>query len=329
MHSTLKLRESDPHDLFAIEPEPVPVAWADKVLADIQRDARIQLSENAPLPESAPPVQPPAAGSAAATGAAAPAVETTFRATATDDIHVPEIQAPEIHIPSDAAVARPSTGKWAKSLVMLIFAVCSAAAAAAWQHHGDVAKQLISSWAPAFALTSLPPTENTAVAAGQPDTPAVQAAAADPSPAQPATARPPESAAPAAAAPSPERAQLQSMARDLAAMGQQIEQLKASITELKANQQVAARDVAKPAEVRTSAPNPRPKLSAAPPRPAAAPARRPMPAYTPVQAAASAPLPPPPLPQAAPPPQSSQPVPPQQAADQFDEPVVRPPMPLR
>ena len=39
MHSTLKLRESDPHDLFAIEPEVMPVAWADKVLADIQRDA--------------------------------------------------------------------------------------------------------------------------------------------------------------------------------------------------------------------------------------------------------------------------------------------------
>jgi hypothetical protein len=316
MHSTLKLRESDPHDLFAIEPEVMPVAWADKVLADIQRDARIH------PPESAPPVQPSPAGSGAAAGAAAPAVDTTFRATAADDIHVPEI-----HVPSDGAVDRPSTSKWAKSAVMLIFAVCSAAAAAAWQHHGDAAKQMISNWTPAFALTSSPTPEN----AGQPDTAAVQASVADqPAPQPAASARPPENAAPAAAASSPEPAQLQSMARDLAAMGQQIEQLKASIAELKANQQVAARDVAKPAEVRTSAPNPRPRLSAPPPRSAAAtPARRPMPAYTPVQAAASAPLPPPPLPQAAPPPSSFQPAPSQQAVDQFDEPVVRPPMPLR
>jgi hypothetical protein len=210
---------------------------------------------------------------------------------------------------------------------MLIFAVCSAAAAAAWQHHGDAAKQMISNWTPAFALTSSPTPENT----GQPDTAAVQASVADqPAPQPAAPARPPENAAPAAAASSPEPAQLQSMARDLAAMGQQIEQLKASIAELKANQQVAARDVAKPAEVRTSAPNPRPRLSAPPPRSAAAtPARRPMPAYAPVQAAASAPLPPPPLPQAAPPPSSFQPAPSQQAVDQFDEPVVRPPMPLR
>ena len=62
------------------------------------------------------------------------------------------------------------------------------------------------------------------------------------------------------------------MARDLAAMGQQIEQLKASIAELKASQQVAARDVAKPAEVRTAVANPRPRLSAPPPR-LAAPSR--------------------------------------------------------
>jgi hypothetical protein len=326
MHSTLKLRESDPHDLFAIEPEVTPVAWADKVLADIQRDARIQ------LPESAPPVQPPSAGSgtaATAAAAAAPAVDTTFRATAADDTHVPDTHVPEIHVPSDGGVDRPSTGKWTKSLAMLIFAVCSAAAAAAWQHHGDAAKQLISNWVPTFALTSSRPTENTGVVAGQSDTPAIQAAAADPSPAQPAPAQPPESAAPAAAASSAEPAQLQSMARDLAAMGQQIEQLKASIAELKASQQVAARDVAKPSEVKPSevkpsVPNPRTKMSAAPPRSAAAPARRPMPAYAPVQAAAPAPLP-----QAAPPPSSSQPAPSQQAVDQFDEPVVRPPMPLR
>jgi hypothetical protein len=321
MHSTLKLRESDPHDIFAIEPDPVPVAWADKVLADIKGEAGTQPSEEVA------PVQPPLAVSAA--GAAAPAVDTTFRATAIDDIHVPDIQVPDIQVPSDLAADRPSTSKWAKSAVMLIFAVCSAAAAAAWQHHGDAAKQMISAWVPTFALTSSPSTEKAGVA-GPSDTPAVvQAAAAEQTSPQPAApAQPPQGVVPAAAGPSPDTAQLvQSMGRDLAAMGQQIEQLKASVAELKASQQAMARDAAKPAEVRASVPNPRTKMSALPPRPAAAPARRPMPAYQPVQAAAPAPLPPP---QAAPPYASPPPAPyAPQAVDQGDEPVVRPPMPLR
>ena len=320
MHSTLKLRDSDPHDIFAIEPEVVPVAWADKVLADIKRDAGSQ------PPESAPSVQPPPAGSGAAAGATAPAVDATFRAAAADDIQVPDIQVPDIQVPTDRAADRPPTSKWAKSAVMLIFAVCSAAAAAAWQHHGDAAKQMIASWAPTFALTSSPPTEKAGLA-GQSDTPAVQASAADQTAPQPAApAQPPQSATPAAAAPAPDTAQLvQSMGRDLAAMGQQIEQLKASIAELKAGQQVAARDVAKPAEVRTSVANPRPRISAPPPRLAAAPARRPMPSYQPVQAAAPAPLA-----QAAPAYTSPPPAPySPQAADQVDDPVVRPPMPLR
>jgi hypothetical protein len=315
MHSTLKLRESDPHDIFAIEPEPIPVAWADKVLADIKRDAGSEPSEGVP-------VQPPPAESTAAAVPAAPALDTTFRAAAADDIRIPDIQ-----VPSDLAADRPPTGKWAKSIVMLIFAVCSAAAAAAWQHHGDTAKQMISGWIPSFALTSSPPAE-TAGAAAPSDTPTVQAAAADQTPPQPAVpAQPPQGAAPAAAAPSPDAAQLiQSMGRDLAAMGQQVEQLKASVAELKASQQAMARDVAKPAEVRTSVPNPRTKMSALPPRPAAAPARRPIPAYQPAQAAAPAPLPPP---QAAPYPSPSPAPYAPQAVDQGDDPVVRPPMPLR
>jgi hypothetical protein len=301
MHSTLKLRESDPHDIFAIEPEPIPVAWADKVLADIKRD------DGSEPCEGIAPIQPPPAESSAAVGAAVPAVDTTFRAAAADDIRIPDIQ-----VPSDLAADRPSTSKWAKSAVMLIFA--------------DTAKQMISAWVPSFALTSSPPAEK----AGPSDIPAVQAAAADQTPPQPAaSAQPPQSVAPAAAAPSPDTAQLvQSMGRDLAAMGQQVEQLKASVAELKASQQAMARDVTKPAEVRTAVPNPRTKMSALPPRPAApAPARRPMPAYQPVQAAAPAPLPPP---QAAPPYASPSPAPyAPQAVDQGDDPVVRPPMPLR
>jgi hypothetical protein len=313
MHSTLKLRESDPHDVFAIAPNTVPVAWADKVIADIARDANHLSSDQ----------QPPAASSAAA---AAPAVDTNFRATAVSDLDVA----------NDRPVPPPSTGSGAKSKVAIfLFALCSGLAAAAWQHYGGAAKQMISDWSPPFALTSSPPTEQTGLT-GQPDTPAVQvssqASAADlASPQDASAAQPPVATAPAAA-PSPDVAQFQSMARDVAAMGTQIEQLKASIAELKASQQAMALakpsetkpSEIKPSEIKPLVQIPRPKISA-PPRSAAAPARRPMQAYAPAQAA-------PPLPQQLPPPALQQPAPPPPPARaQFDgdEPVVRPPMPLR
>ncbi len=324
MHSTLKLRDSDPHDDFAIAPDAVPAAWADKVLADISRDAGSASKSPSDIkgPVSNQPRYP---ASGAPTVVAAPSVDTTFRATAISDMPAPTEPAP--------------TSKWAKSAIMLVFAVSSAAAAAAWQHHGDAAKEMISAWVPAFALTSSP--ENTALTTST-DAPATQAAAAEqPSPQSAAPAPRQDTAAAAIAAPTLDSTQLQLMARDLAAMAQQVEQLKAGIAELKASQQAMARDVAKssevkssevkPSELRPAIQNPRPRV-APPPRTATAP-HRPLPAYPPAQAAASAPLS-----QAAPPPSPSTmpasmlpaPPPPHATArTEDDEPVVRPPMPLR
>ena len=293
MH-TAKL--TDPHDAPAIAPDVVSVTWADRVLADITRDAKtIQPDRQAHAP--------------------APAVDTTFRA---------------------AAVGRPSRGKWvARATMAFMFALVSAFAAAGWQHYGHHAKAMIAEWTPIiatqFALASSPPADQ-AVPIEQ-AAPADQAAAVDQATPPAATAaRPADTAAPAAAALPSESAELiQSMARDLAAMGQQVEQLKASIAELKANQQpatpaIARTSEAKPAEIKPPAPAPvaRPKVSAAlpppPQRPAPPPLRRP----PPVQAGVAAPMP---LTyQPAPPP----PAPPVQATAQpDDEPVVRPPMPLR
>ena len=311
MHSTLKLRDSDPHDDFAIAPEIVPAAWADKVLADITRDAK----NSADIKEPASDQQPAATSGVAA---AAPTVDTTFRAAVTDDVPVP--------------AEPPSTSRWAKSAIMLVFAIGSAAAVAAWQNHGDAARQVISNWVPTFATTSSPPTETGALA-GQTDTPAAEVFAAEQTPAPPAApVQPAESAAPAAAAASPDTAQLESMASDLAAMAQQVEQLKASIAELKTNQRAMVRDIArtseaKPAEIKPLVQAPRPRPAAPPPRTAAAPPHRPLPAYPPAQAAAPAPLPQPAYPAAStlpapPPPQAS-------ARTEDDEPIVRPPMPLR
>jgi hypothetical protein len=318
MHSTLTRQETDPHDAFAIEPEIVLAARTHQESPDPVHEVLSLLSRRRAQ-----------TASGVSAGAATPTVDTTFRATAAD------IRVPTIHVGSDRPAGRSPSGSRAKRAVtVFLFALCSALAAAGWQHYGAAARQMISAWTPPFALTSSPPTEKTGLT-GQPDAPAVQAFAADQAPPQnPTAAQPPEGTAPAPAAPSPDAEQLQSMARDLAAMGQQIEQLKASIAELKAGQQAMARDLAKPSEAKPSdikpsevkplVQNPRPKISA-PPRSAAAPSRRPMPAYAPAQAAA-----PPPPPQQLPPPTSLRPMPPPPAAAQpEDEPVVRPPMPLR
>jgi hypothetical protein len=314
MNSTLKLKESDPHDDFWIAPDVVPSASADKVLADIKRDA------------VGPALAQAAATSDGAT--AAPAVDTTFRATATATATTGTGD-------SDAPVEPPPTNRWVKSAVMLVFAISSAAAAAAWQNHGDAAKQMLSNWVPAFVVAASQTTEKTELAA-QTDGPAAQSPLAGQSPAPPAAppAQPPETAVTAAAAPPPDTTQLRTMARDLAAMAQQVEQLKASIADLKAGQHAAAPNVArtseaKPAEIKPAAPNPRPKAAAPPPRTAAAAPHRPPPAYPPAQAylpaqaAAPAPSPQPASPLSAPhPPQAT-------ARADDDGPIVRPPMPLR
>ena len=91
MHATLKLRKSDPHDDFGIAPDVVPASWADKVVADIARDANSHVKSYSRRPASD---RPPLAESGAAAGAVVPKVDTTFRATAVDDVsnsHVPDI----------------------------------------------------------------------------------------------------------------------------------------------------------------------------------------------------------------------------------------------
>ncbi|WP_291866973.1 hypothetical protein [Bradyrhizobium sp.] len=316
MHSTLKHRDSDPHDVFAIAPDVVPAAWADKVLADIQRDARSDADVTSPdvtsldvkYPDADSPASDQLPPSASNFAAPAPTVDTTFRATATDDHLVP--------------AARSSTNRWTKSaIVAFMFALCSALAAAAWEHYGDAAQQVIANWTPPFALTSSPPE---ASPAGQADTPpGVQASAADRTAPHAALPAQPAESIGSSAASSPDPAQLHSMAGDLAAMAQQVDQLRASIAELKASQQAIARDLAKAGEAKASMQTPRPRVSP-PPRSAAAPPRGTLPANPPAPAAA-------PLTQTVLPPASAMPAPPppQATARSEDEPIVRPPMPLR
>jgi hypothetical protein len=296
MQSTLTLQQTDPHDAFAIEPGVVGAGRADQASPDPVHEVLSLLSRRRAQ-----------MASGASAAAAIPEVDTTFRATAVETDNV--------------AGDRPARSAWArKAIVAFLFALCSAVAASVWNHHGDAARQIISNWMLPSAFSSSAPTATPPLAAQPP----VQAAAAEQAPAQPApAAQPPEGAAPAVVASPADSAQLlPSMARDLAAMGQQIEQLKASIEQLRNGQAQMSRDIA----AKASEPNLR-RVATLPPRPVTPPPRKPRPAFP--QAAAST-LQPPQYPPFPPPsqPALSQPMPPPATVEPDGEPVVRPPMPL-
>jgi hypothetical protein len=186
---------------------------------------------------------------------------------------------------------QPSRGRPAlRGLIGLLLTAGICTAAFVWQSHGETIRPMISRWAPQLAAAS-----DTPKLSDQQSPPAVQLAAADAPVSQ--LSPPAETAAPdAAAAPiAAEQTQLlQTMARDLANVQQEIEQLKASQAELaresagiaeqlKANQEQMTRAIANVSEQ-----NLRPKPSVAP-LPAA---RKPVPArpHTEARAQARAPV---------------------------------------
>jgi hypothetical protein len=352
MQSTLTPTETDPHDIFVIEPDVVLAARADQT----------------PAP-AVDPVSHPVAPQAETTrdvaaAVSVPTVDTTFRATAgTAAPATGETRAPEIAVPSDIHLAgRPPRGRWmTRAILGFVFAIGAAAASAAWDHYGDTAKTMIANWTP-FVLT---PQASQAVAkpaiAEQPNSSdtqgSAQASATGQAPAAAQAATTDQAAAPSAPAAQPVAGTAQaaaaappppSAAPDIAAMSQQIEALKASIEQLKAGQQQLsqqmaqqmAKETVRETAKETARSNAARKLSALAAQPAPAPAHRPRPAFSPAMAAAalasSRPPAPPqaayralPQPAAVPPPPYQ---PRAQIVDQADvdaDTVVRPPMPLR
>lgn len=294
MHSTPNPKEIDPRDFLIIAPE-------DKELSNLAHDAMRCSSAQTRM------------GSDFSAGSPIPPVDLRFRRAAVNNVEVPG--------------DRPSIGRRAvRAFIRFLWVACLGGAGVAWQFYGDEAKQIIVKSAPPFALILSMPLENPRLPE-QPTSPAVQASATKAAPPQPAPLAQTgtEGIAPTAAL-SPESAQsLQSMARDLATTGQEIEQLKANIEQLKASQEQMFRDIAKASEQ-----NRRPKVSASPPRSAAAPPRKPMP-FRPSQGAVA-----PTLPQAAAPSVLRRPDPQAQAqatAQPQVEPELssgpRPPMPVR
>jgi len=285
MHSTLNPKQTD-------DPHDFLVVAPDIVLI---APADAELSSLAPDAMRYPSDPQSHIGSDFSAGIAVPPVD-TFRAAAVNNVQVPG--------------ERGSIGKSAvRAFTALLLAACLGLAAIAWQSSGNVAKQIIAKWAPKFILTSLLPALENPGLPEQPSPPTVQVSAAKAAPPQPA---PLAQTAPEGVAANAASAQLlHAMALDLATARQEIEQLKAK---------QMSRDIAK-----ASKQNLRPKISAPPPRSAAAPARKPMPPFPPRQAAAA-----PTLPQAAAPSVPRQPEPqPQATAQPQAEPVPRPPMPVQ
>jgi hypothetical protein len=275
MQSTPNPNQTDPDDVLVIAPDIVLVARADKAQDAISRPSDSQ-THMAPDFSAGPSVLP---------------VDTTFRAAAVNDVEV-------------RGDRRSIGGRAIRACIGFLLAVCLAVAATLWQTYGDATKQIVARWVPQFALSSSSPQDNPGLP-GQPGAAAVQASAAK---AVPPAQMAPEGVASTGATLSSESTQLlQSMAGDLAHAQQEIEQLKASVAELKASQQQMSRDTAKVSEARVSEAkaseariaeakvseqNLRSRLSAAVRRSAVASAHKPMPPLPPPQAAAAPPLPP-------------------------------------
>jgi len=327
--------KNDPHDVLEIAPDVVLVARAAAEFPSLAPDAANQAFNRQPNMGNM---------GAAPDLAAAPKVDTTFRASDVNDIP-----------------GRRSGARWMRTALMaFLFAFLSVIATATWQRYGNEAQAMIASgltmridlaswlpWqksdaaAPADTSTASPAPAAVATAADQ-VTPAAQPAdsAAAPAAATPATP-PPAAATSPQAPPAQDPAQtLQSVTQDVASLTQQIETLKASIAELKVSQeqlsQQLSREIAKPRETRpVEARLPerpaerRPAKLGAPPRSLGTIVQRnPRPMYPPMHETAAAPLPPPGYGSA--PVQIAPGPPPAAPADASDDGVVvRPPMPVR
>jgi hypothetical protein len=357
MLSTVDTKENDPHDAVEVVPDVVQLA---RVAAEFPKLA----------PEEISRIDPHAASAALRPRPEASRPETPRPETPRPEmpkLDVPRIDTPNVGVPKveltprvdttfratdvNAQLGGRSRNRWAARAAMaFVFALASGVGAAAWERYGADAQALLDNYRPSFTLASLLPSSlltgkpatattsvDTAAAPAvvdqetQPAAPA--AAAAQPVAPTPAAVQPADTtAAAAAAAPSPDTAQLiQSMSHDVATLTQQLDDLKASIAQLKAGQEQLTRELANKTaeakvaearetrEVRAAEPNPHIKLGA-PPRSLGTIVRRPPP-RPPAQAAYMPP------PQAAPPP--VQIAPPAQVPGQPDADYTRPPMPVR
>jgi hypothetical protein len=274
--------DDHPHDMVAVAPDAVRVAPSDAELSSLlQQAARQQRAEPAmssvPHVAAAPEIPPP---------------DMTIRPSVNDTAASLDSLSPADFRAVPASKGRRSIASRAgRGFLGLLLAVGIGVSGAAWKSYGDVAQRQIAKVAAKFMLA--PATAENSDSA----TPAVEADATAPATTQ------------AAAPASGDQSQLlQSMARDLASLGQQVEQLKAGMEDLKANQAArdARADMSRPDAAKPADAAPKAKVAVLPPRPAVVKPHKPVTAAyyppppvapaaqaAPVAQASAAPLPPP------------------------------------
>jgi TolA-binding protein len=253
--STLNPTKFDPND--------VPTAAPDVVVTRADHD----VAKPQPTGKTAAAAAHKAADGVA--GAKAPPVDTTFRAASAE--------------PVKEGVG-PSLGRrLMRGVIGMILTACVAGAVVLWQSHGDAVRQIVTkSVSPVIAAlwSRVSPGDEQPTAA-----PEVQASAVPETSASQQPAENPSSSA-ASSAPPDAMELLHSLARELAHMRQDLDQMKGAIAELKATDEQMAREIAKASDRSTDkaleqALRPRVSMvSPPPPQAVAMAARRPQPLGT-------------------------------------------------
>jgi len=316
-------RAGDPHDLLEVAPgvvqvaPPHPAAPTDEELSHLLRAAARQRSDAQTGKKSDVAASP-----------SAPPVDTTFRPAAGNDVRVQR----------DRPSRRTRT---IRAVVGFVLALSVVVGVATWQSYGDAARETVARWGSQLGLAPSASPQDSGLAE-QPSPAGVQASEVKSASAQ-STQSAPQGVAPAPATSPAEAPSRQALARDLATLGQKVEQLQATIEQLKASQDQMSRDLAKgletkgletkgsevkASEAKASDQTLRPRTSLPAPRPAVVPARKPISALRqpPVTASpASSPSPAPYYGQRQP-----EPSPPatQQLVDPESASAPRPPLPL-
>lgn len=293
MQSLLSAKpDDDPCDDLALTPDVAPGAPSEEELSSVlHMAARYRLDRHvtvAPEVTAAPMVEP-----ADAIGRPVPRKDTPAAEDRAIPAVAPPIDAMVRPVPAndvgDPDERRRKVGLVGRTLLALVSTLIIGLGAATWKSYGDVATRVIGGFVTQPVVASSQPAQpEKPEVAPPPPTTEIRAEAATPAPDQPAPAAqaaPAPPASPATASPD-QTQQLQAIARDLAALGQQVDNLKAEMAQMKASQQQASHNPATAA-----APPARPKAAASP-RPVAVQARRPIPptqSYAPARAAAAQP----------------------------------------
>jgi hypothetical protein len=227
MSSTLNPPKIDPKDIPTLAPD-VVVTRADHEAT--KPDAGGKTASGGKTATAAAQKGTEPKGTDTAAGAKAPPVDTTFRAASAE--------------PAKAAARKSFGRRLLRGVIGMILTACVAGAAVLWQSHGDVVRQIVTKSVAPVVLALL---SRQSPAVEEPSgSPVVQASVVPGAVAPSAPQNVADNSGSSTASPSPEAAQLlQSLARELTSLRQDMEQMKSAIAELKTSDDQMAREIAK------------------------------------------------------------------------------------